>query len=277
MPGFTPTIDLIINGQNVDAPNTNKPLSELQGNVLYLYNLLQAIGSGQATYVRSAPLNPAVLVGQPVYYNTGSNYYDLAQAGSTAAQNVVGLVASKAQPNVGDIVTGGYISLSLTNALNGAGLAAGRYYLSSTLAGVIVATQPTPAVQVCLSDGLGNVFVVPQVSNGPPQLQSASGNTADAYAQILALTGANGIVGNLVLKNTGGSNTLGWQLTVTDAFGDNNVIGTGTLAPGVNVIWDANALLVTATLPPYTSIAVSVKSQSPGNPTSYVLKGSVVK
>jgi hypothetical protein len=314
MPGFLDVIHQIVNGTPVDAATTNVPLSDLQNNVLYLKNLLLATTGSQALYVRNATLNPALLPGQPVYYNSAAGYYDLALADGSVKENVTGLVASKASPNVGDIVTLGYAQLSLANAVPGNPTpdTAGRYFLSTTQAGKLTLTQPAPSVIVCMADGVGGLIVAPSVrdargvqgyqgkrgyqgergNQGPlgtgprgpqgilsaqPTLLSASGTTTASFAAALTVTGANGLVGMVTLKNTDSNNNLQWQVTVTDAFGTGPRVSNGALSIGTAQTWDMAMVLASPAAPPYVSFTLSVQDSSAGNHAAYSIKGSVLK
>jgi len=311
MPGFLDVIHQIVDGTPVDAATTNVPLADLQNNVLYLKNLLLASTGSQALYLRSVPLNPVLMTGQPVYYNGSAGYYDLALADSSVKENVAGLVASKASPNVGDIVTLGYIALSLANALpvgSPTPDAPGRYYLSPTTPGMLTGTQPVPSVIVCMADGIGNLIVAPQVHDMPgpvgpqghvgtkgyqgnrgnqgvrgpqgtpptqPQLVSMTGTTASTLTTALSLSGPNGILGVVSIRNTG-ANSLNYQVGVTNAFGNSSTALTDTVPAGNGVSFALEGLLGSA-LPPFTVFTLSVQDQSAGLHTTYSVKGSVSK
>lgn len=102
---------------------------------------------------------------------------------------------------------------------------------------------------------------------GGASLDDSSGATADAYASLMALSGAGGLVGSGTVKNTGGVNDMTVKRTVTDAFGggDNTE---DVVTPGASFSYDISEA-VGAAVPPYTDFDVSVKSTTPGNSTNY--------
>jgi hypothetical protein len=178
MPSFRETIDLIRNTtDSVDAASTNRPLSQLQENLLFLRDRLNATVSSTALFIRDAKLDTAVLIGQPVYYNADTQQFEKALADGTNKQNAVGLVYSKASAVMGDILILGYAQLDLTNALDGEDLVAGRYKLSNLTAGVLASADPPINILVAISDGVDSVFVIPQIPDllGPQGYQGAQG------------------------------------------------------------------------------------------------------
>lgn len=173
--GFTAVLSTLQDGvDHVRASDLNRPLSQLQGNCLFLQQQIATLVASTGLYIRNAATNTTVLVGQPVYWDSVNQRFDLAVADGTVRQNVVGVCFAKAASNVGDILILGYSPLSLSNALAGGGSAtAGRYYLSTTVPGQLTTSSVTPNVLVLISDGQGDVYVLPQL----PGLQGQVGPT----------------------------------------------------------------------------------------------------
>src|SRR5947209_13738447 len=168
MPGFHSTITPVANGDPVEQGTFNKPLQELQDNVLYLRDLVNTSTASPALFRRGVSLSPEAQVGRALYYDAVNARYDLAVADGTVKENVVGLCLSKQNATLGDIVTLGYVALDVSGAIGGPALA-GRYFLSTTTPGGLTAAPPAPSVLVCLADGPGNVFVLPQIRDNPGQ------------------------------------------------------------------------------------------------------------
>jgi hypothetical protein len=280
MSSFTQTIPTIQDGTAVSAANTNPPLLALQNNCLYLYQVLQALGASQALYIQNASVNPTAMVGQVLYYNTSAGYFDLALAAGGLPQNVVGLLLNKSSAGVGTIITSGFAALSLANALpSGTSLPAiaGQYFLSPYTAGSL-STAPS-AVLVCISDGTGNLFVLPQNYNlepAQPYALTGGGTTTNAAATAVTVNGPNGILGTVCIQNTGSTNGLTWTVTVNDQFGHTGSTGTGNVAASSSQILTMGSTAYGAALPPYTSFSLAVQAENAGNQTTYSLKGAVM-
>ncbi len=106
-------------------------------------------------------------------------------------------------------------------------------------------------------------------------LQNFTGTTTDPFATAFTVTAASGIVGGFSIKNTGGSHSLTYRLTVTDASG--TVAATSpTLLFGNQANFDFDGTTVTPMLgsvayAPYTTVTIEVQSGTAGLSTTYSL------
>lgn len=187
MASFRENIDNIRDGEDVSASTANRPLSQLLQNDIYLRDLLSTLSNGEALFRRNVPLDSALLVGHVVYWDDADGRYEKALADESIKQNVEGFVYSKTSATLGDLVILGSVDLDLTNALEGEALTAGQYYLSTTVAGTIVAPSPGLNVRVGVSDGNGRVFVYSQIAD----LRGFQG-----YQGFQGVQGAQGFQGN---------------------------------------------------------------------------------
>jgi len=169
MAGFQELLQLIANGEPVSAGVTNRPLSELDGNVRYLRDLLALFEAGTAIYARGVTVETDALVGMAVWFNPNMLQFERALATVETDPNtgvlltgrqaqVWGVVSSKENSTKADLLLSGYAVLSLTQAIDG-DLAAGRYYLSGSDPGKLVLAQPPVSVPILLADGQGKVVV----------------------------------------------------------------------------------------------------------------------
>jgi hypothetical protein len=271
---YRDVIDVIADGEAVNASITNRPINQLQENIQFLKTVLDDTAASQAIFDRSATLESTVLVGQPVYYNTSNSRYEQALADGTAKERVVGICYSKTNSTLGDILLAGAVELDISNALGGA-LVYGPYWLSNADAGEVVDTKPAIAIMVLFAGPSNKIWVCPQTREyRGTALSSGSGTSTDSDVTVFTQSITNGVIGVGTVKNTGGANGLTVREEVTDAFGtsanqENNV------AFGASYKLDPSANVDTAR-PPYVSYVVKVRSQSPGNATTYSAKLSVL-
>lgn len=160
MSGWRRNVRHIQTGEPVSAGVAGRPDRALEQRTAHLKEVLDASALGAAIFDVDATLDPTVLEGQPVFWNAETQRYEAALAGvepdaessvlvPTAASDCDGLLYVKRSAALGDVVLYGLVKLpSLTNAI-GDTIAAGRYYLSSSEAGKLVAQRPPVSVSVC--------------------------------------------------------------------------------------------------------------------------------
>ncbi len=170
--GFKQIIELLRAGEPVAAGTTNRPIRDIQQNAEYLWELIKAAAIGSTIYARQVTLAPSVLEGQPVFYNDATQRFEAAYAAVStdlangrispaASAQVWGIVATKTNSTLGDILLSGYDTIDITNALTGASLAAGMYFLGLA-PGTLTKTRPGVPIPVLRADGNGKVFLSPQ-------------------------------------------------------------------------------------------------------------------
>lgn len=163
-------INLIRNGDSVEARTPNRPLLQLADRTQYLKDRLDAAAAGEGLVIFSQPLDSSVSVGDVVYFDKTSESYKKAIAAvnegndgilrTSESSFVIGIVVRKLTSTSGDIlINGRYQSLTLQDADDN-DLAMGQYYLSATEAGKLVSTRPAVGVFVCTVTNTG-VIVSP--------------------------------------------------------------------------------------------------------------------
>jgi len=151
------------------AASVSGPDRQLEGNIQYLKDIYDEAGLGEAVFLRNQAVDPAVKVGQPVYWNYTTNRFEKAMAATTTvagvvtiadSADVVGIVYSKAGSAIATLLTYGVATVSLVEAVAGAPVA-GRYYLSAGTAGRLVTQSPPASILVLRNLGDGRVMVTP--------------------------------------------------------------------------------------------------------------------
>lgn len=153
------------------APGTpNRPLSQLDQNINYLWGIIQASQLGSTVYARQRPIDDSLVVGTPVFYNNSTSrfeaaYVNIVTDATTGAlvvpeqAQVWGILAAKTAIAVGDILLFGYAKVDIKAVTDTGEDKAGTWYLSSLGTGKLTSTAPSLTIPVLKSDGAGYVFV----------------------------------------------------------------------------------------------------------------------
>lgn len=165
MSAYTELIEFISNGEVVDSAITNRPTRQLDGNVRYLRDLLDAVIEGQTLIARSVTIKSDVKTGQPVFWNASTLQFEQGLAtvdvdtatglfATTASSQVRGIVLTKITATSADILLAGMAEVNLTEAVDGP-IEAGLYYLSSSKRGLMTKTRPPIGIPVLNIDEVG--------------------------------------------------------------------------------------------------------------------------
>lgn len=107
------------------------------------------------------------------------------------------------------------------------------------------------------------------VVEGVRRKDVVGGATVDALVDQFTHANTKGLTGGGSIKNTGGTDSLTVRLTAIDVYGTTDTQDT-VVPSGGSAVWSmANA--VGTALPPFVSYKVSVKSTTPGLPTTFTL------
>lgn len=171
---FERFLDFIRDGEPVSAGTTNRPIQQVDQNVRYLWELIQAAELGSTVYARQQTVLSTLKVGQPVYFNPSTDQFEPAFAVVVTdtetgyllvaeSSQVWGIVASKSNATLADILLFGLAAIDITEAVGDEEITAGIWYLSGSGIGGLTKQQPPVSVPVLKSDGNGNVFVNPKL------------------------------------------------------------------------------------------------------------------
>ena len=166
-------IKFIKEGEPVAPGTPNRPLRQLDQNIQYLWDVIQAANLGSTVYAREVTVESTAELGMPVYWNSSTSSFDRAiakmETDSTTgyiktsdSSQVWGIVAEKHEATLADILLFGYAPVDISAATDSSGaVPAGTYYLSGTGVGKLVLQKPPVSVPVLRADGSGNVYVNP--------------------------------------------------------------------------------------------------------------------
>jgi hypothetical protein len=169
--GLDTLIRLLQEGDPVKAGGVNRPLRDLDQNVRYLWDVIQAAGLGSTVYAHAQTVEPAAVTGMAVWFNPSAQRFERGLAVASADQSGVvttsaqaqvwGVVASKSASDLAEILLFGTDAVDVSQAVSGP-VSAGTYYLSGVTPGMLTRQKPPVSVAVLRADGLGRVFVMPQ-------------------------------------------------------------------------------------------------------------------
>lgn len=173
MTSFLNEIQHVEDGEPVDAGATSRPTQQLEQNLRALKDLVELSLLGQVIVAHELAIDPTLQPGQIVYWNAENARCEAALASTvfdstlqtlvgTPMSEVLGVLWTKLGATTADIVLGGWIKLDITNALDGADLVAGRYFLSGQTPGMLVRSRASLSVPVLYATGDGYVFIAPQ-------------------------------------------------------------------------------------------------------------------
>lgn len=162
---------LIRRGEPVIESVPNRVFEELDDNIRYVWDAVQAASAGSTVFAREVTVDAAVVPGMAVFFNPATVRFEggLAVTATDLSTGILqtspragiwGVVFTKASATLADLLLSGYAPLDLS--LASADTGAGTYYLSSQTPGRLVKDRPPVAVPVLRADGQGNVSVNPQ-------------------------------------------------------------------------------------------------------------------
>lgn len=217
----------IVDGMPVNAANTNPSIIQLYQNDLALRNILEYFQMPSALLAK-VEVNPAVQVGQPVYYSSETGRYELASFAKTtvggqvylaATAEVWGIVTTKLSNDTVYMLVDGIHPVDLTSSA-GAGPHAGRYYLGDTPGELTTnPTDLTSAVFVCATAENGKVLFRPHTNS--------LGGLLAVWRHVLSGQAAGDplVVDGHVTVTNQDADSQGWLMANNAAFGGNAPVG----------------------------------------------------
>lgn len=166
---FEQILRLITDGEPVDAESVNRLATRLDDRDRFLLALINQLTQQQSVLRRNVALASDVQVGQPVYFNTTNNRFEKALAQAVVQDGAllvspgaiaVGLVHTKHNTTLGDLLIGGYADIDLSAAVDGA-VDPGLYFLSAATAGKMSLQEPAVSLPVAFVDADGGVYFRP--------------------------------------------------------------------------------------------------------------------
>ncbi len=169
---FENLLRLVKELDKVKAGTVNRPIRQIDQNVRYIWEVLQAASIGSTVYSRRQTVEAEVKVGMAVYFDTTTqkfmralavaNVDNVSGVVSTAeSAQVWGIVAAKINATLADILLYGVDDIDISQATLTTPIA-GLYYLSGASPGRLVQQKPPVSVAVLRRTPDGKVFVMPQ-------------------------------------------------------------------------------------------------------------------
>ena len=173
--GFKALIEHIRTGEPVAPGTDNRVTRDLEGNILFLKQLLEAAEIGEAIFARDVTLEATAVVGMPVYWDGSGQTFRRGLAQTTTdivtgeiltadTAQVWGVVYEKENSTLGCVQLFGFSALDISAAVEG-DVESGLYYLSGSVPGGLVQQRPPVSVPVLISDGQGNVLINTQITD----------------------------------------------------------------------------------------------------------------
>lgn len=168
-------LELIKNGEPVDASTDNRVLQQLGQRTDYLKTIIDAVSGANGIFDISAPVAPEVLEGQPVYWNAERLRYEQALAAVDSTDSglygnladsayCLGICVGKTGPVRGSVLYSGRVDgIDFTAAVEGGVITPGPYFLSSVEAGKMVKDRPPMSIFVMFGLTAGSVHVNPNI------------------------------------------------------------------------------------------------------------------
>lgn len=163
---FKELITLIRDGDFVEEAVLNAILRELHGNAVYLRDQFASALLGESIFARSVTVDSSAAVGMAVYYSSSDARWKQGLASAAvdssgnvsiaAAGQVWGIVYSKQNSTLADLLLLGYAEIDLSAAIDGT-VTAGQYFLSGTAAGKLGSTSPPVGIPVLQVAGPGEL------------------------------------------------------------------------------------------------------------------------
>jgi hypothetical protein len=255
------------------AATVRRPDAQLDQNIQYLRDLIDAASLGEALFLRDVTVESAALVGQPVYYNSDTQQFERGLAAvennpttntlvATASSDVMGVVFTKTNSTLADLLVLGTATLDISNAVDGT-VAAGRYYLSAGQAGMLQAQRPPVTVSVLHNLGDGRVLVVPDMKDFLEDHIHFQVALNPRPAGFHALP----VVGNVHVITSPDTSVNGWLPA-------DNAIFNGKAPDGAHFGYNITALPeLDRTWPPIPLEAVQLEISKPGDATDLINQG----
>ncbi len=170
---FENFLRLIKDQDPVQSGTVNRPLRDIDQNVRYLWEVIQAAGIGSTVYAHRQTVEPTLHQGMAVWLNPQTQRFEGGLA-VTAVDNISGavltagsaqvwgIIASKLSADLADILLFGLDVVDISGATDTGTMFTGVYYLSGASPGVLTLQKPPVSVAVLRAMPNGKVFVMPQ-------------------------------------------------------------------------------------------------------------------
>lgn len=176
---WTNKVEHVKDGEAVESKVDSRPTRALENQSRYLKDRIDGIESKEALVQFEAPIESEATIGMAVYWNSAASRFERALAEfkfnrengaleTSPLSDVVGIVSYKHTATIADVVLFGRYAVDIASVIDDSlPLTAGRYFLSGKVKGKLSRKPAIADVAVLHADESGNVYVQPQLRDGP--------------------------------------------------------------------------------------------------------------
>ena len=176
---WTNKVEHVNDGEPVEARVDSRPTRALENQSRYLKDRIDGIENKESLILFEAAVEADATIGMAVCWNGTTSRFERALAEfrfnrengvleTSPLSDVIGVIGYKHSSSVADIIIFGKYTLNIASVMDDAlPVTAGRYFLSGRTKGKLARKPAIADVAVLHADGSGNVYVQPQLRDGP--------------------------------------------------------------------------------------------------------------
>lgn len=211
-----------------DVTDLNERIAESNRKFQRIVSVINTTNVVQSNMALDASIDPVAQVGQPVFFNTGTNRFELSRLQiqsspsgrlyASMSSEAWGIIHKKCASNRADVLLSGLASIDLT-ASTGQASPSGKFYLTTTAGAMASSPDHSIIVPVLLATGAGQVLFRPWFADTYPRYVPA----IVEVMRTVAGTPVNS--GNVITITSPNPNVLGWLPANHAVFGGNAPVG----------------------------------------------------
>lgn len=176
---WTNKVEHVNDGESVESRVDSRPTRALENQSRYLKDRIDGIENKESLILFEAAVEADATIGMAVCWNGATSRFERALAEfrfnrengvleTSPLSDVIGVIGYKHSSSVADIIIFGKYALDISSVIDSASpVTAGRYFLSGRTKGKLAKKPAIADVAVLHADGSGNVYVQPQLRDGP--------------------------------------------------------------------------------------------------------------
>lgn len=176
---WTNKVEHVRDGEPVESRVDSRPTRALESQARYLKDRIDGIENRESLVITEAAVESDASLGMAVYWNGATSRFERALAEfkfnrengvleTSPLSEVIGVVGYKHSSTIADVIIFGKYTLNIASVIDdSSSVTAGRYYLSGKTKGKLSKKPAIADVAVLHADGSGQVYVQPQLRDGP--------------------------------------------------------------------------------------------------------------